>query len=366
MERGEGTIHHVVKVTTSLRSLTHILRVRTERKDGEIERLEREARREVIEDLRTIEQLVDKILELSETSAVEQNREAEAFGKETASLQKTVELNRKEIQLLQEELQESAVEKQRFGTIYEQRIQQLERELAAREEEFATLEADLTPEAPAREADGPSLRQSLQAKNLEIDRLVRTNAELTSQVSELRKDAEMNTHANDVMWMAIMNGRNENNALRTEIEELRGGARDAEVDAFGGFVLQSEVQQLKAWTATRRFEKVCSIERANDHDEWKALWDVPGILALKVTQIGSVFGYFHRAPHPHCTSWDIPPTADLVCSLRNLFNRPPLIIKQNVRGRLVDNVPVDVCVPIITEEIDSPYLCVLVFRAVSE
>ncbi|KAL7717989.1 TLDc domain-containing protein [Entamoeba marina] len=364
-------LDHVTRTTTSLQSLARLI---------QIERLEREARRDVIEGLQTMEQLLEKINILSTQSLEEHQHEINLLSTENISLKRSIDQNKKEIQLLQDKLRETTNEKEKLNALYENRIGQLEEELSLKDQEVDALENEVmktVQEYSSRlSEDSQNMKDSDdKVETLQLKKQLRkqetTNNELinklgvmVNEIEELKNAAELNSQTNDVMWMTIMKGRHENNALKIKIDELEKGIGPSEADIFEGYVQRSELSAIKEWVCIEHFEKVKSIEGDEPTHDWDIIEGLTNVLCIKVTQIGSVFGYFHRTAHPKVTAWDIPETTEIVFSLRNLFNHPPIVIKQNTNGKLVENRPADVCVPIITEEMDSPCLCSMILTGV--
>ncbi|EKE41808.1 hypothetical protein ENUP19_0248G0082 [Entamoeba nuttalli] len=373
MNKLEGNpLQHVVNTTTSLQALMKIVRQKTERKDADIERLEKEARRDVIEGIQAMEVLVEQIQNLSKQSVDEQQQEMDVLIGENIILQKKIETSKKEIELLQKEVRNYQEEKTHNNEEYEKKVEDLEERIKEKNNEISALENEILstlqkhPSVLNTNEDNETnimiLKIQLKKKENEIEELAKQIDKLKSENEKLRTDVEVNSQTNDVMWMTIIKGRNENNSLKNKIDELlKGVVGSSETDIFEGFVQRGELDQIKKWTEMKSFKKVCNIEGDGDQNSWSCVKGLKNVLCIKVTQIGSVFGYFHSKEHPAVTTWNIPPTTDIVFSLRNLFNSPPIIIKQNVQNKLVENKPADVCVPIITEEIDSPCLCSLIF-----
>ncbi|ELP85037.1 hypothetical protein EIN_079790 [Entamoeba invadens IP1] len=327
----------------SLELLMKLVREKAERKDGEIGKLEKDARRDVIEGFQAMETLIQQVVQIRKEADEEKKQELEILKAENLVLQKKVEVSKKEIEVLKAESSQSVVEKKRTSELYESRIGQLQQELVSKDTELGIISNELTIQNGSEGPIDDDIVTKIQEKRkqLEVEELRLKIEALKTEVDNLKAQAETNAQTNDVMWVTIMKGRVENNALKTQLDELEKGPLPDTEDIFEGFVQRGEFDKIREWTKISNYKKVGTIEGDGDENSWKMASGKSNILCIKVTQIGSVFGYFHRGPHPSLKTWRIPQTSETVFTLRNLFNKPPLIIKQLVNGKLEESKPVD-------------------------
>ena len=365
------TTQFILDTTTSIQALVRLIKQKTERKNQEIERLENEARKDIVDGIKTMEILLQRVETLSSQAIEEQRNEMEILMEENILLQKKNEAHRKEIEILQSEIRKSQNEKHQMIEEHSKKIEEYEKMMNEKENEISNLENEVftifQQQSPLFSTTDEMntnlmiLKCQLDKKNNEIEELYREIKELRAENENLKNASEVNAQTSDVMWMTIIKGRNENNALRNRIDELLRGVGPSEADMFDGYVQRGELDEIKKWTGMKRFKKVCVIEGESDTLDWHHVKGKRNVLCIKVTQIGSVFGYFHRKEHPPVDNFILLRTTELLFSLRNLFNRPPLILKKNDGTKLVEVAPTEVSVPIITEEADSPPLCCLLF-----
>ncbi|ELP87534.1 hypothetical protein EIN_098610 [Entamoeba invadens IP1] len=363
----ESAMDHMTFCTSSLQALMRVVRQKTERKDGEIERLEKEARRDVIEGLQVMEALIKQMSEFTKESVEQQEQQFALIRSENALLQKKVEVCGKEIELLKTEQQHFELEKNTLFESYEERMAQLHMEITNKNKEIDRIENEIlgvvNQKTISEDFRGNTKEEGDAGKQIEIADLRNRIETLKKEVDNLKGQAEVNAQTNDVMWVTIMKGRNENSILKTLILEHQKGRVMKEIKMFDDAVLMCDYRKICLWTKMTNFEQIGKSENDGDEKTWSVVKGRKNVLCLKITQIGSVFGYFHSGEHPHVDKWSIPQTTDFVFSLKNLFNKPPVIFKKNINGKLEELKSNDVCLPIIVEEMDSPCLAALIFQA---